>query len=81
MAGMQVYVEFIGPIARGDWAAKQDFSLDVGTVLRDFLVSIGYEREHVEHIIVVRNGKITKDLETVLEDGDHLSLSVLLGGG
>ncbi len=78
---MQVHVEFIGPIARGDWAAKQDFSLDVGTVLRDFLVSIGYEREHVEHIIVVRNGKITKDLETVLEDGDHLSLSVLLGGG
>jgi len=81
MAGMQVHVEFIGPIARGDWAVKQDFSLDVGTVLRDFLVSIGYEREHVEHIIVVRNGKITKDLETVLEEGDQLSLSVLLGGG
>ena len=78
---MQVRVEFIGPIARGEWAAKQDFPLQAGMVLREFLVSIGYEPEHLGHIIVVRNGKITKDLETVLEEGDQLSLSVLLGGG
>lgn len=78
---MQVFVEFIGPIARGDWAAKQDFSLQETTLLREFLVSIGYDREHLGHIIVVRNGRITKDLETVLEEGDRLTLSVLLGGG
>lgn len=78
---MKIHVEFIGPIQRGDWAEKQEFSVEPGTELADFLLSIGFLREHLGHIIVSRNESITRDLETVLEDGDRLSLSVLLGGG
>ncbi len=80
-AGMRIYVEFIGPIQRGEWAQKQDFAVEQGTLLGDFLVSIGFLREHLGHIIVVRNDSITRDLETCLEEGDRLALSVLLGGG
>ncbi len=78
---MRVHVEFIGPIQRGEWAQKQDFTVEQDTLLGDFLVSIGFLREHLGHIIVVRNDSITKDLETCLEEGDRLALSVLLGGG
>jgi hypothetical protein len=79
--GMQIQVEFFGPIARGEWAQKEVFTRSGPIGLGDFLVSIGFLSEHLSHIIIVRNGSITKDMETLLADGDRLTLSVLLGGG
>ena len=78
---MQIHVEFLGPIARGDWAQKESIAGQDGASLGDFLVTIGYQPEHLAHILVVRNGTVTRDFDTPLKDGDTLQLSVLLGGG
>jgi sulfur carrier protein ThiS len=78
---MKIHVEFLGPIQRGNWAQKETIPAQDGQSLADFLVEIGFEAEHLAHILVVRNDVITRDFDTILEDGDSLQLSVLLGGG
>jgi hypothetical protein len=78
---MQVHVEFLGPIERGDWAQKETISGQEGASLGEFLVAIGYDPGHLAHILVARNGVVTRDFDTILQDGDALQLSVLLGGG
>ena len=78
---MQIHVEFIGPIQRGNWEQKETISTQDGCLLGGFLVEIGFLSEHLAHILVIRNEVITRDFDTVLADGDTLQLSVLLGGG
>jgi len=78
---MQIHVEFLGPIQRGNWAQKETIPTGDGRLLADFLVEIGFLAEHLIHILVVRNGVLTRDFDTPLTDGDSLQLSVLLGGG
>ncbi|MDR2734582.1 MAG: MoaD/ThiS family protein [Spirochaetota bacterium] len=78
---MQIQVEFSGPIQRGNWAQKETIPANDGSTLGEFLVGIGYPPEQHTHILVAHNGRVTRDSDTVLRDGDALQLSVLLGGG
>jgi len=78
---MQIQVEFLGPIQRGKWSREESIPTREGSTLGEFLVEIGFLPEHLAHILTARNGTVTRDLDTVLDDGDSLQLSVLLGGG
>ena len=80
-AYMQIHVEFIGPIQRGNWEQKETISTQDGNTLAAFLVEIGYLPEHLTHILVIRNDAVTRDFDGPLADGDTIQLSVLLGGG
>lgn len=78
---MVIQVEFLGPIQRGSWAQKEAITTEDGGTLGQFLTEIGYPLEQHKHILVARNGRVTRDFDTVLLEGDSLQLSVLLGGG
>ena len=76
----KVHVKISGILTRPKGKAQLDVDLKPKTTVRRLLLILGYDKKHVNRILVVVNGTLRKQ-DHVLEDGDVVSLSIIIGGG
>ncbi len=77
---MKINVEFVGAINTGPCKKNQDFKLDDGTTVKQFLSTLHFHPTHINFIQVVKNGTRVAHTEE-LKDGDKLELMLMVGGG
>jgi len=75
-----VIVKISGPLKRPRGRDLLTLKLKQGTNLRKLLLKLGYEEKHIPSIMPVVNGALQKESH-VLNDGDQVSLSIVIGGG
>jgi hypothetical protein len=75
-----VIVKISGPLKRPRGRDMLTLEIKQGTNLRKLLLKLGYEEKHIPSIMPVVNCALQKE-SYVLNDGDQVSLSIVIGGG
>ncbi len=77
---MKIAVEFIGPMRR-PWPERSGpVELGDGALLADLLHALGYSDEEARHLTCSVNGVAARP-RVALQEGDKVSVTLLLGGG
>ena len=77
---MTVHVEFMGPVKRPGIEHDADVAVADGGTIEDLLLALGYQPMHVRHIGVFRDN-VRLPRGTRLQDGEHVVVTLPLGGG
>ena len=75
---VKVTPSFFGPIRKP--TTKGPVQLAPGATLGDLLAALEYPPEHWNGILAIRNGQ-RLTIDTPLEDGDQVELTIRVGGG
>ncbi len=67
-----------GELAKVLPGGTQEFDLESGTTLEDFLSEHGLA---ARHYVVMLNNEVSPSRETVLKDGDHIVVHPQMAGG
>ncbi|MGM0600734.1 MAG: MoaD/ThiS family protein [Candidatus Rifleibacteriota bacterium] len=77
---MKIDVEFVGAINTGPYDKKQEFEVDNGKTVGEFLATLHFDKSHLNFIQVLKNGTRCSHNET-LSENDKLELMLMVGGG
>jgi sulfur carrier protein ThiS len=78
---MKISVEFVGPINIGPYQREQDFEVEDGIKVEDFLKTLKhFHPSHIPYIQVLCNRKRCSHTKK-LKEGDKLELMIMVGGG
>ena len=75
-----VTVKISGPLIKPRGRDALSMELKPGTRIRNLLLKLGYDKKHIPRIMPVVNGTLQKE-SYILQDGDQVSLSIIIGGG
>lgn len=77
---MKVTVSYLGPVKRAVAAQSHEQELAEPTAVQDLLFQLGYNEREQRFLIVSVNGTRVEG-STIVNDGDAVVVSLLLGGG
>lgn len=77
---MKIDVVFVGPLRRPWPERARTLEVADGVLLSELLRSWGYSDEEASRLSCAVNGEAAR-LQTPLEEGDRVSVMLLLGGG
>jgi sulfur carrier protein ThiS len=78
---MKITVEFVGPISIGPYEREQEFDVEKGTSVEEFLKTLKhFHPSHIPYIQVLCN-RVRCSHTKILEEGDKLELMIMVGGG
>ena len=78
--GIRIYLEYAAVLDLHDLPNNSDLDMDKGSTAADVLRLGGVRDDQLRYVIPVINGA-KRRIDTVLQDGDRLSLRLPLGGG
>jgi sulfur carrier protein ThiS len=77
---IRVHVKISGILIKPRGKDRLDLELKPDTTIKKLFHSLGYDKKHVNRIMTVVNGALRKP-DYILNDGDNISLSIIIGGG
>ncbi len=77
---ISVHASVSGVLLKPRGLKEFDLDLDQGSTVRDFLVAAGYAENHIPRIMTVVDG-VLRPHHHVLESGQNVVLSIIIGGG
>lgn len=77
---IRVELEFVGAIRRPWPEQKRSLEVPAGSTIGGLLADLGYAEHEVRYLVMHVNGTKTKRAAT-LNDGDHLTVMLIIGGG
>ena len=80
VAGMQVQVEFVGPVRRPWPQRRGDAPIEVGATVASLLAQLGFAPAEARFLSVLVNGARVA-ATTPLAAGDHVVVALMVGGG
>jgi sulfur carrier protein ThiS len=77
---MNIRVIIYGSLLRPEGQHDYVKEVQAGATVKDLIVALGYQRQHVATILTTVNGAQASH-NRKLQDGDEVVLSVMVGGG
>lgn len=77
---IRVHVKISGILIKPQGRDRLDLEVKPNTTVKKLLLSLGYDKKQLNRIMAVVNGTLRKP-DYILNDGDNVSLSIIIGGG